>query len=64
MDQICLVLPILSGKTSAARNFHRELDGPGNLSTTRQSVGSGRPMRNEGRHGWIVGYPRRCWDWA
>ncbi len=28
MDQICLVLPILPGKTSAAREFQRELDGP------------------------------------
>ncbi len=28
MDQICLVLPILPGKTAAAREFQRELDGP------------------------------------
>lgn len=26
MDQVCLVLPILPGKTEAARAFHRELD--------------------------------------
>jgi hypothetical protein len=26
MDQICLVLPILPGKTDAARHFQRELD--------------------------------------
>jgi hypothetical protein len=26
MDQICLVLPILPGKTAAARAFQRELD--------------------------------------
>lgn len=28
MDQICLVLPILPGKTAKAQEFHRELDGP------------------------------------
>jgi hypothetical protein len=28
MDQICLVLPILPGKTESARDFQRELDGP------------------------------------
>ena len=28
MDHICLVLPILSGKTDDARAFMRELDGP------------------------------------
>lgn len=28
MDQICLVLPILPGKTAEAQEFHRELDGP------------------------------------
>ena len=26
MDQICLVLPILPGKTEEARTFQRELD--------------------------------------
>jgi hypothetical protein len=26
MDQICIVLPILPGKTEAARDFQRELD--------------------------------------
>jgi hypothetical protein len=28
MDQVCLVLPILPGKTESARDFQRELDGP------------------------------------
>jgi hypothetical protein len=28
MDRICLVLPILSGKTEDARAFQHELDGP------------------------------------
>ncbi len=28
MDQICLVLPILPGKSEGARAFQRELDGP------------------------------------
>jgi hypothetical protein len=28
MDRICLVLPILSGKTEDARAFQQELDGP------------------------------------
>lgn len=28
MDHICLVLPILSGKTNDARTFMHELDGP------------------------------------
>jgi hypothetical protein len=28
MDRICLVLPILSGKTEEARAFQRELEGP------------------------------------
>ena len=26
MDQICLVIPILSGKTDAARNFLRDVE--------------------------------------
>lgn len=30
MDQICLVLPILPGKTESAQDFQRELDGPRN----------------------------------
>ncbi len=28
MDRVCLVLPILAGKTEDARAFQRELDGP------------------------------------
>jgi len=28
MDRVCLVLPILEGKTEDARAFQRELDGP------------------------------------
>jgi hypothetical protein len=28
MDRICLVLPMLPGKTEDAREFQRELDGP------------------------------------
>ncbi len=28
MDQVCLVVPIVPGKTPQAREFHRELDGP------------------------------------
>jgi hypothetical protein len=28
MDHVCLVMPILPGKTDAARAFMRELDGP------------------------------------
>jgi hypothetical protein len=28
MDQVCLVLPILPGRTTDARDFQRELDGP------------------------------------
>ncbi len=28
MDRVCLVLPILPGKTEDARAFHRELEGP------------------------------------
>jgi hypothetical protein len=41
MDHICLVLPILPGKTSEARSFMRDLDGPrkGEFDVSERRIG-------------------------
>ena len=41
MDNVCLVLPILPGKTNEARAFMRELDGPrkGEFDASERRIG-------------------------
>ena len=41
MDHICLVLPVLPGKTNEARTFMRELDGPrkGEFDLSERRIG-------------------------
>jgi hypothetical protein len=41
MDQICLALPILPGKTASARDFQKELDGPrkGDYDASERRIG-------------------------
>jgi hypothetical protein len=41
MDQVCLVLPILPGRTDDARAFQRELDGPrkGDYDASERRIG-------------------------
>jgi hypothetical protein len=41
MDRVCLVLPILPGKTEEAREFQRELDGPrkSEYAASERSIG-------------------------
>jgi hypothetical protein len=46
MDQICLVLPILPGKTDAARSFQKELDGPrkSEYAASERRIGIGKEL--------------------
>ncbi len=46
MDQICLVLPILPGKTAAARDFQRELDTDrkADYDRSEQRIGIGKEV--------------------
>jgi hypothetical protein len=46
MDQICLVLPILPGKTAAARDFMRELEGARNAEydQSERRIGIGKEV--------------------
>ncbi len=46
MDQICLVLPILPGKTDIARTFQSELDGPrkSEYDASERRIGIGKEL--------------------
>ena len=46
MDHVCLVMPILPGKTDEAREFMRELDGPrkGEYDQSERRIGMGKEL--------------------
>src|SRR5687767_4346229 len=46
MDHICLVLPILPGKTNEVRTFMRELDGPrkGEFDLSERRIGIAKEL--------------------
>jgi hypothetical protein len=46
MDHVCLVMPILPGKTDDARAFMRELDGPrkGEFDQSERRIGIGKEL--------------------
>jgi len=46
MDHVCLVMPILPGKSDDARDFMRELDGPrkGEFDRSERRIGIGKEL--------------------